>query len=94
MLITSVSFNHKLSNKLTVINRCYLALVFGLLLLVEVINPDFINQFELRPNIWFVEYLKYPQEVTSMLVNGFVLSSILATVISFGDAFFYLKQWL
>jgi len=34
-----------------------------LFVLVEVAMPEFIMQYDLRPNRLFVEYLNYPQEV-------------------------------
>ena len=52
--------------------------IFGIavLLLLELATPTFINEYGLRPNRLFVEYLIYPQEVLSMLLNGHLLSVI------------------
>ncbi|WP_340678363.1 LTA synthase family protein [Paraglaciecola sp.] len=47
------------------------------LLLLELVTPTFINEYGLRPNRLFVEYLIYPQEVLSMLLNGHLLSVVL-----------------
>ncbi|MDT8429759.1 MAG: LTA synthase family protein [Pseudomonadales bacterium] len=41
------------------------------LFFLEVITPGFINEYDLRPNRLFVEYLKYPKEVLPMLWKGF-----------------------
>jgi phosphoglycerol transferase MdoB-like AlkP superfamily enzyme len=49
----------------------------AILLLLELATPTFINEYGLRPNRLFVEYLIYPQEVLSMLVNGHLLSVII-----------------
>jgi phosphoglycerol transferase MdoB-like AlkP superfamily enzyme len=42
-----------------------------LLVFLEVSTPGFINEYDVRPNRIFVEYLKYPHEVASMLWVGF-----------------------
>lgn len=45
----------------------------------ELVTPAFIDEYGLRPNRLFIEYLIYPNEVASMLVNGhlFTLISVL-----------------
>lgn len=47
--------------------------LIGIVLLVflEVSTPGFISEYDVRPNRIFVEYLKYPNEVFSMLWRGF-----------------------
>lgn len=47
------------------------AAAYGLVLLMEAATPTFISEFDLRPNILFVEYLKYPREVLTMLWRGY-----------------------
>lgn len=49
----------------------YFAAAYGLVLLMEAATPTFISEFDLRPNILFVEYLKYPREVLTMLWRGY-----------------------
>lgn len=43
----------------------------GLLIFMELATPAFIQQYDIRPNRLFVEYLKYPKEVFATLWNGF-----------------------
>lgn len=50
---------------------CLSALV--LLVFMELASPAFILQCDVRPNLLFVEYLKYPKEVLSTLWFGFRL---------------------
>jgi len=50
----------------------YLLIFFGLFLFIEAATPSFINQYDLRPNIWFIEYLKYPQEVFATLKKAYL----------------------
>ncbi|MES2501667.1 MAG: LTA synthase family protein [Pseudomonadota bacterium] len=51
----------------------YIWVIFAIVLLVflEVATPGFITEYDVRPNRLFVEYLKYPNEVVSMLWGGF-----------------------
>ena len=42
-----------------------------LLVFLEAVTPGFIAEYDVRPNRLFVEYLKYPREVFTMLWQGF-----------------------
>lgn len=65
--------------------RFYLVFCFASILFVELSTPSFINQYDLRPNYLFVEYLKYPKEVLSTLWGAYkleLIASILITIIA------------
>jgi phosphoglycerol transferase MdoB-like AlkP superfamily enzyme len=47
--------------------QVYLPVMLVLIVFMEFSTPSFINQFDSRPNILFVEYLKYPKEVAATL---------------------------
>ena len=49
----------------------WVVLAVVLLVFLEVATPGFIAEYDVRPNRIFVEYLKYPHEVMSMLWVGF-----------------------
>ena len=49
----------------------YLAACIGMITFMELATPQFIAEYDLRPNILFVEYLEYPREVFGMLWNGY-----------------------
>lgn len=54
-----------------------------LVIFIEVSTPQFILQYDIRPNRLYVEYLKYPKEVFSTLWQGYramLLSGVLLTV--------------
>ncbi len=77
----------------------YIWVMLGLTLLVflEVATPGFINEYDVRPNHIFVEYLKYPNEVFSMLWRGFkveIFSVLFSVGIAFWVAHGYMKPWL
>lgn len=52
-----------------------LALIF--IVFMELSSPQFIMQFDTRPNRLFIEYLSYPAEVAATLWNGFRIAVLL-----------------
>ena len=54
----------------------------GLLFIIflELSTPQFLMQFDLRPNRLFIEYLSYPKEVAATLWNGFRIALILGVL--------------
>ncbi|WP_199775904.1 LTA synthase family protein [Pseudoalteromonas sp. T1lg24] len=50
--------------------KSYLVLILTILVFLEMATPMFIEEYGLRPNRLFVEYLVYPKEVFSMLMSG------------------------
>jgi phosphoglycerol transferase MdoB-like AlkP superfamily enzyme len=68
-----------------------------LLIFLEVSTPGFINEYDVRPNRIFVEYLKYPNEVFSMLWRGFkieIFSVLISAIFTAWAAHRYMKPWL
>jgi len=68
-----------------------------LLVFLEVSTPGFINEYDVRPNRIFVEYLKYPNEVFSMLWRGFkieIFSVLISAIFTAWAAHSYMKPWL
>ena len=75
--------------------RLFLAVVIGLWALMEVATPPFIMEYDVRPNLLFVEYLKYPQEVFSMLFTGYktaLLASLVLLPVILWPAWIGLKR--
>ncbi|MGE4368158.1 MAG: LTA synthase family protein [Burkholderiaceae bacterium] len=56
-----------------------------LLVLMEVSTPQFIQEYDTRPNKLYVEYLKHPREVFGMLWKGYkaVIFAAVATLAAF-----------
>jgi phosphoglycerol transferase MdoB-like AlkP superfamily enzyme len=50
----------------------YLLACFAGIVFMEVATPPFLTQFDARPNRLFVEYLIYPKEVGSTLLDGYL----------------------
>ncbi|MGB1200739.1 MAG: LTA synthase family protein [Cognaticolwellia aestuarii] len=71
VLIHSVSQHLPRFNKyFRIIFMTYFVIVLSAIFLLELATPAFINEYGLRPNRLFIEYLIYPKEVFQMLVNG------------------------
>ncbi|HEY9050101.1 MAG TPA: LTA synthase family protein [Gammaproteobacteria bacterium] len=70
----------------------YLVACFALFVFIEAATPSFINQYDLRPNIWFIEYLKYPDEVFSTLYKAYKLQLLLAIALTVGTSFYLYRK--
>lgn len=60
--------------------RVLFLVVFIAVLFFELTTPAFITEYGFRPNRLFVEYLGYPKEVMSMLVNGHILTLVIVSL--------------
>ncbi|NOU52154.1 LTA synthase family protein [Pseudoalteromonas sp. JBTF-M23] len=67
--------------------QSYIVLLITSVVLFEIATPAFINQYDVRPNRLFIEYLQYPHEVFSMLVNGHLFTLVVAVVLCGATAF-------
>lgn len=70
------------------------AMVF--LVFLEASTPGFIMEYDVRPNRIFVEYLKYPHEVMSMLWTGFkihIFAGLLLTVLAILGMRYWMQPW-
>lgn len=63
------TFNWTL-NISVVLLKAYLLILTTCLVFMELATPDFILQFDFRPNFLFVEYLGRPKEVVNMLLKA------------------------
>jgi phosphoglycerol transferase MdoB-like AlkP superfamily enzyme len=84
----------KLWQKFTYI---WVILAIVLLVFLEAATPGFIGEFDVRPNRIFVEYLKYPNEVVSMLWRGFkvdVFAGLGFTILAIWAMRRFMQPWL
>ncbi|WP_163408438.1 LTA synthase family protein [Flavobacterium ajazii] len=75
----------KFTNSFLVI---YSFLFLFLILFVELASPDFVKQYDTRPNKIFLDYLIYPKEVVGMLLKGY-LTSIIITFLILGVVIYF-----
>ena len=61
--------------------RLWLTLVTCVLAFLELSTPDFMEEYGLRPNRIFLEYLIYPREVANTLIKGHTFSLVLGIVL-------------
>lgn len=79
LLITFLPNNCiKFTNKFLVF---YSFLFLFLILFVELATPDFVKQYDTRPNKIFLDYLIYPKEVVGMLLKSYLVSIIVTFLI-------------
>ena len=62
-----------------------------LALYIENATFPFVAQFDVRPNYLFIEYLKYPKEVTSMLLKEYPWQLLMACAMMLLTAWGYLR---
>ncbi len=91
VLLSSIVGNSVL-HRINRFSSIYSAFVVTLVVLMELATPAFINQYDVRPNRLFIEYLAYPHEVFSMLVNGH-LATLVVSVVLAAAAFVIAKQF-
>lgn len=76
------SGDHAIGRSWNKLLQLWLTLGLWLILFLEVSTPSFIEEYGIRPNRLYVEYLIYPKEVFSMLWGGRKLEVIFGFVVS------------
>ena len=76
----------------TQVARVWLVLVAVGLLYMELATPSFINEYNLRPNRLFIEYLIYPREVFGMLIKSHGPQLVIGLLICCGSALWLWRQ--
>jgi len=66
--------------------RYYLVAVTFFIVWVELGTIPYIDQYDARPNFIYVEYLKYPREVFSMLLTSYGFLMVLVAFVTFLSA--------
>ncbi|QYJ75259.1 LTA synthase family protein [Shewanella sp. FJAT-52076] len=78
------SGNHAIGRVWLVLLRGWLVLGLWLMLFLELSTPSFIEEYGIRPNRLYVEYLIYPKEVLSMLWSGRPMELVFGLLASSG----------
>jgi len=88
-----LSFTPKILSKVTnFLLRIYFLVVTGFLIYMENATFPFFNQYDVRPNFKFVEYLEYPVEVFHMLIADFKLPLTIAFVMIAIFSWYFMKS--
>lgn len=69
----------------------YVLIFLLIALYIENATFPFVAQYDVRPNYLFIEYLKYPQEVTSMILKEYPLELTFALLMLVATAWGYLR---
>lgn len=79
----------------------YFCFFLILILFMELATPQFIDQYDTRPNKLFLEYLIYPKEIATMLMKArpgtivfilLVLVGVIIVAVKWGHKLFYTKS--
>ncbi|MDX2418444.1 MAG: LTA synthase family protein [Xanthomonadales bacterium] len=66
--------------------RYYLVVITFFVVWVELGTIPYIDQYDARPNYIYVEYLKYPREVFSMLLTSYGLLMVIVALVTLASA--------
>jgi len=69
----------------------YVLIFILIALYIENATFPFVAQYDVRPNYLFVEYLKYPKEVSSMILKEYPLQLLVALMMLIVSAWAYLR---
>ncbi|WP_026166370.1 LTA synthase family protein [Bacteroides propionicifaciens] len=59
----------------------YCSIFLFFIFFMELVTPEFIDQYDTRPNKLFLEYLIYPKEVATMLLKGRLITIIIMMLV-------------
>ena len=71
--------------------RIYYLIVISVVIYIEVATIPFFDEYDVRPNYLFVEYLKYPKEVFSMIFADYKLELLIAFLLISIFVYLYIK---
>jgi phosphoglycerol transferase MdoB-like AlkP superfamily enzyme len=96
LLLAPVLVNRKLFKVWRSFTFWWVAAAIVLLVFLEAATPGFINEYDVRPNRIFIEYLKYPNEVFGMLWRGFklnIFAGVGATLLAIWGMWRFMQPW-
>lgn len=96
LLLAPLLVNVRLFNIWRRFTFCWVIAAIVLLVFLEAATPGFINEYDVRPNRIFVEYLKYPNEVFGMLWRGFklnIFAGLSATLLAIWAMWRFAQPW-
>ena len=64
--------------------RVYFVVWIGFFALLEITTPNFVMEFDRRPDRLFLEYLVHPREIAAMLLTGYKVELAVCSVVSAG----------
>lgn len=69
----------------------YFVFFLFLFFFMEIATPQFVDQYDTRPNKLFLDYLIYPKEVANMLIKGRPVAVVTILLLSIGVLYFGFK---
>jgi len=87
LMVSLWLYDGAVSRFITRILNVWLVAAFTAIVFLEVITPEFIHEYDIRPNRLFIDYLAYPGEVSRMLWEGYkpaIFLSLFALAVCIG----------
>jgi phosphoglycerol transferase MdoB-like AlkP superfamily enzyme len=85
LLVTLVlGARHSIGRGVLQLVRVYFVVWAGFFALLEITTPNFVIEFDRRPDRLFLEYLVHPREIAGMLLTGYKLELAVCSVLSAG----------
>ena len=78
LFFEGLRFTHRIFSSFLII---WFSFWTGAVVFMEAATPSFINQYDVRPNRLFVEYLIYPKEVLGMLFKDYLPQLIIGNIL-------------
>lgn len=89
LLVTLVlGARHSVGRAVLQLARVYFVVWAGFFALLEITTPNFVIEFDRRPDRLFLEYLVHPREIAAMLLTGYKLELFVCSVLSAGALLF------
>lgn len=61
--------------------KLYFLLILSIIIYIEIATFPFMNQYEIRPNFIFIEYINFPKEIFNMVIHDYLFEFISAIII-------------
>ena len=89
LLLLTPSFSKKIVNQIL---RIYVLLAFLICIYIENATFPFIEEFDVRPNQLFIDYLEYPKEVLGNIWASYKLEIFVSSALLVAFTFFYWRR--
>lgn len=73
--------------------KYYFLIVFSAVIFIEIATFPFIDQYDIRPNYIFVEYISFPKQIFDMIVNDYLIELLIAIGVLIIFIFMYIKKY-
>ncbi|PLX70795.1 MAG: sulfatase [Denitrovibrio sp.] len=73
--------------------KYYLLVILTVVIYIEIATIPFVDQYDVRPNFIFVEYLSFPKEIFNMVINEYLTELISAIIAIIIFSYFFITKF-